>query len=63
MSRSIRPALQNTDPVMEELSSLGGTCPWAVADAGLAAVCARGKEGSDASESQICWLASQQAVA
>lgn len=63
MSRSIRPALQNTDPVMEELSSLGGTCPRAAADAGLAAARARGKKGSDASESQICWPVSQQAVA
>lgn len=63
LSHSIRPALQNTDPIMEEPSSLGGMCPRAVADAGSAAAHARGKEDNDAFESQICWPGSQQAVA
>lgn len=63
LSRSIRPALQNTDPVMEEPGSRGGPCPRAAADAGLAAARARGKEGDDASESRIRWPVSQPAAA
>jgi len=63
VSRSIRPALQNTDPVMEEPSSLGGMRRRAAAGAGVAAARARGKKGGDASQRQICWPVSQQAVA